>query len=112
MRRADPTEFAAVGLAITQGVGLWLAFAPSPNEVLINDVNDDDYRVALHHSEVVIGALCVTTGALGSIILKSPLPLLASVGIIAALAVAYEVTLRIELVDEDNETLVKDTHHD
>lgn len=112
MRAATPTEFAAVGLAITQGIGLWLAFAPSPNEVLINDVNDDEYRVALRHSELVIGGMCVATGGLGSIILKSPLPIVASVGIIAALAVAYEITLRIELVDGDAQLIEKDTHHD
>jgi len=115
MRAANPTEFAAVGLAITQGIGLWLAFAPSPNEVLINDINDDDYRTSLRHAEYVIGGLTVATGGLGSIILKSPVPLIASVGIIAALAIAYEITLRIELVDEENEThpIVKgDTDHD
>lgn len=112
MRQASATEFAAVGLAITQGVGLWLAFAPSPNEVLLNDVNDDDYRVALRHSEIVIGGLCIVTGGLGSLILQSPMPLIASVGIIAALAVAYEVTLRIELVDEDSTTMEKESHHE
>lgn len=104
MRQATSNEMAAVSLTVAQGLGVWLAVVPKLESVRAADVNDDTARIALHHSEMVVGTITLATGAIGSVMLKSPLPLISAAVIITALAVAYEMTLKTEIVQMKGNT--------
>ena len=96
MSNITGTEFAAISLAAAQGMGAWIALMPSLDTLSKGDIDDDEFRVQVRNREVIVGAVTVSVGALGSYMLGSSGPLIASVVIIAALAGAYEIALRLD----------------
>lgn len=96
---ASPTEISVSSLAIAQGIGTWVALTPSVKDVRNGDVNDDRFRIEVRHGELMAASLTLVCGAIGAWATKSRVPMVASIAIVVALAVAYEVTLRLDLTD-------------
>lgn len=94
--RVSGTEFAAISLAAAQGMGAWIALMPSLDSMTKGDIDDDQFRIHVRNREIIVGAVTLAVGALGSYALRSSGPIIASAVIIAALAAAYEVALRLD----------------
>lgn len=97
MRAATSTEFAAVSLTIAQGLGTGLALMPSLAKVRDGDIDNAELVIDVRHAEATVALITLSTGALGSIMLKSPFPIIASAGIMFVLIVAYEISLRMQV---------------
>ena len=97
MRAATNTEFAAVSLSVAQGLGTGLALLPSFNDVRNGSIDDDHLRIAVRHAEATVALITIATGTIGSVMLKSAYPLIASVGIMTVLVLSYEITLRMQV---------------
>lgn len=104
MTQATNTELAAVGLAVTQGLGVWLAVCPKIDTIYRGDIDNDDLRIRVRHGEMIAGGITLVTGAIGTVLLKSPFPFVASAVLIASLVLAYELTLRLQVVNVDGST--------
>lgn len=85
------------------GVGLWAALAPTPRELLIRDINDDEEAEALRDTELIVGSVVVATSIIASFALRKPWPFLMAVAIVGLLAGLYEFLYRAELIGEDSE---------
>lgn len=76
-------------VSVTNGVLVYLAFMPSPSE-LVDDEPDDNLRI----NEVSAGVVTIGLGMALSFIGKSGAPLLASIVAVVALTAGYEYLAR------------------
>lgn len=91
MNTPTQNDTAGMLMALTQGVASWFAMTPDIKHVQDKmPVTDPDFAKDFRRSEVTAGGITLAIGAIGSLILKSFYPFLASVLIVAVLAVAYE----------------------
>jgi len=90
------TEFAAISLAVAQGMGAWVALVPSLKVMTDGDIDNDKFRIEVRNRECIVAGITIACGALGSWLLQSKAPIVASLIIIAALATGYEVALRLD----------------
>jgi hypothetical protein len=98
---ATATEsFAAMSLGVSQTMTLWTALMP-PLAELRETTSWDDPNLALtvRHTELVVGAVALSIGAVGSAAFRTSAPLIATLVTFGVLAFAYEYTLRSEPIE-------------
>src|SRR5690242_16356191 len=87
-------DTAGMLMAVTQGVASWLAITPDLKNVQDAGPADPEFLADFRRTEITAGAITVGIGAVGSLIMKSIYPLLASVLIVVLLVTVYEWSFR------------------
>jgi hypothetical protein len=99
----DKSAVATGAFIAAGGVGLWSALAPKPHDLIHRDINDDDEAEAIRDTEIIVGVTVAATGLIAAYAHKSAWPFILAVGVVALLALIYELMYRIELTTKDND---------
>jgi hypothetical protein len=100
---ATATEsFAAMSLGVSQTMTLWTALMPPIAELReTTDVDNPNLALNVRHTEMVVGAVALSIGAVGSAAFHTSAPLIATAVTFGVLAFAYEYTLRSEPIESE-----------
>lgn len=94
----NPEILGPTSLAITQGVGAFMAFLPRLSDVRKASLSDVDMVGDVRLGEIAATALTVGMGAIVSSLTGSPVPTVIAVLVCAILVCIYETALQTNMV--------------